>query len=467
MKQFNFDEKLKIYFIGIGGISMSAIALILKKNGFEVLGSDFHINENVKMLENAGIKIYIGHKRENIKDDIDIVVYSKAIKKDNEEMLAAKEKGIKTMSRSEILGEIMGNYNKKICVAGTHGKTTTTALISKVILDIGLDPTINVGGIVDEIGGNSHIGANNDIFIAEACEYTNSFLDFSADIEVITNIEEDHLDFFKDLQDIRKSFKKFIELLPDDGFLVINNKIEDIDYLTNTTKARVVTYGDDESANFYFKNVTYDDKYYQCFDVYKDGKFVGKMRQKLIGKHNALNFLAAFAVLDNEGIDFATIKKSLEDFKGAKRRLEIKGVKNGVTYIDDYAHHPTEIQASITALNELKYNNLYLVFQPHTFTRTKALRNEFVNTLSSIKNVILAKIYPAREIDTGEISSKELINDIKNLNSDKNNFNNIREYFDTFDEIYEFLENKVTKGDIVVTMGAGDVDKILDKYNFE
>lgn len=459
MKVFDFGKKLKVHFIGIGGISMSAIALILLKNGFTISGSDMSENDNVKELEKKGIKVFIGHKRENITKDIDIVVYSKAIHDDNEEIIAAKEYGIKLVSRSSILGEIMANYNRRICVAGTHGKTTTTALISKVMLDKNFDPTINVGGIVDEIGGNSHIGKGEDLFVAEACEYTNSFLDFCPSVAVVTNIEEDHLDFFKDINDIRNSFKKFIELLPDDGVLVINNKIDDIAFLTKDIKAKVITYGDDDTADYYFDNVSYDDKHYQSFDVYFKKKLIGRMRQRLIGKHNALNYLAALATLSEFGISFEDVRKSLEDFKGARRRLEVKKVVNGVTYIDDYAHHPTEIEASLNALKEIKYNNLYLVFQPHTFTRTKALYSEFVRVLGNNPITILAKIYPAREKDLGIISSKDIASGIK---ENKNNLNNFCEYFDTFENILEYVSKNAKNGDIVVTMGAGDVYKLID-----
>ena len=459
MKVFDFGQKLKVHFIGIGGISMSAIALILLKNGFTISGSDVSENDNVKELEKKGIKVFIGHKKENITKDIDIVVYSKAIHDDNEEIIAAKELGIKLVSRSSILGEIMANYNRRVCVAGTHGKTTTTALISKVMLDLNFDPTINVGGIVDEIGGNSHIGNGEDLFVAEACEYTNSFLDFCPSVAVVTNIEEDHLDFFKDINDIRNSFKKFIELLPDDGILVINNRIDDIKFLTKDIKAKVITYGDDETADYYFNNVSYDEKHYQSFDVYFKKKLIGRMRQRLIGKHNALNYLAALATLNEFGISFEDIKKSLLNFKGARRRLEVKKVINGVTYIDDYAHHPTEIEASLNALKEIKYNNLYLVFQPHTFTRTKALYSEFVRVLSNNPITILAKIYPAREKDLGIISSKDIVNGIR---GSENNLNNFCEYFDTFEKILEYVLENAKNGDIVVTMGAGDIYKLID-----
>lgn len=460
---FDLSKKKKVHFIGIGGISMSAIALILLKNGFTVSGSDISENENVKELEEKGIKIYIGHKKENIQADLDIVVYSKAIHDDNEEIIEAKNKNILLMSRSEILGQIMTNYKERICIAGTHGKTTTTSLIAKVLLDKNLDPTINVGGIVDEIGGNSHIGENQDLFVAEACEYTNSFLDFSPTLEVITNIEEDHLDFFKDLDDIRKSFKKFIELLPKDGLLIINNRIEDIDYLVKDKKndIKVLTYGDDETADYYFKNVSYDDKHYQSFDVYYKDKLIGRMRQKLIGRHNALNFVAALALLLNMGLSFDEVKNSLMDFKGARRRLQVMKIENGISYIDDYAHHPTEIEASLTALKEIKHNKLYLVFQPHTFTRTKALYSDFVRVLGNNAITILAKIYPAREKDLGIISSKDIRDGIK---LDKNNKNNICEYYDNFDDIYKFIKENARSGDLVVTMGAGDVYKLHNMF---
>lgn len=459
MQLFDFSKKLKVHFIGIGGISMSAIALILLKNGFHVSGSDISENDNVKELEKKGIKVYIGHKKENITKDIDIVVYSKAIHDDNDEIIAAKELGIRLVSRSSILGEIMANYNKRICIAGTHGKTTTTALISKVMLDQNLDPTINVGGIVDEIGGNSRIGKGEDLFIAEACEYTNSFLDFCPSVAVVTNIEEDHLDFFKDINDIRNSFRKFIELLPDDGVLIINNRIENIPFLIKNIKAKVITYGDDKTADYYFENVSYDKEHYQSFDVYCKEKFIGRMRQKLIGKHNALNFLAALATLSECGISFEVVKKSLENFKGARRRLEVKKIINGVTYIDDYAHHPTEIEASLKALKEIEYNDLYLIFQPHTFTRTKALYSDFVRVLGDNPITILAKIYPAREKDLGVISSKDIADGIK---KNENNFNNFCEYFETFSDIQEYVSKRVKEGDIVVTMGAGDIYKIID-----
>ena len=236
-------------------------------------------------------------------------------------------------------------------------------------------------------------------------------------------------------------------------------RLENIDELTKNTKARIIIYGDDQSADYYFDNVSYDDNFYQSFDVYKKKTFIGRMRQKLIGKHNALNFLAAFAALSEFGISFDDVKNSLENFKGARRRLEVKKIVNGITYIDDYAHHPTEIEASLKALKEIEYNNLYLIFQPHTFTRTKALYNDFVRVLGNNPITILAKIYPAREKDLGIISSKDIEIGIKENKNSKNNF---CEYIETFSDIQEYVSKNAKNGDIVVTMGAGDVYKIID-----
>lgn len=438
---------------------MSAIALILKKRGFEVCGSDFSENEEVLKLKSFGINVNKGHEVKNITDDIDLVVYSKAIHFDNPEMIASKNKGMNIVSRSKILGEIMSGYNNRVCVSGTHGKTTVTAMISKVMLDNKNGVTVNVGGVVPDIGGNYFIGEGNDTFVAEACEYTNSYHDFCPNATVVTNIDADHLDFFKDLNDIRTSFKKFIHLLPNDGLLIINRSINRLEELTEGGKFKVVTYGESEDADYYYLNSHYDKENYQIFDVYHNKKLVGTMRQKLIGKHNARNFIAACAMLMEKGFTFEEIKKSIENFTGAKRRLEVKGIINGVTYIDDYAHHPTEIEASLNAIKELKYKHLFLVFQPHTFSRTKALFDHFVSVLETVEYLILAKIYSAREIDYGTISS----NDIKQkiiVRSGKSN--NICEYFEKFEEIRDYLLSVVNEGDIVITMGAGNINNVFD-----
>lgn len=459
MLALDFNKKLNIYFIGIGGISMSAIAKILYKNGFNVSGSDMSENDEVKKLKDLGIEVHIGHKSENIIDNIDVIVYSKAIHSDNEEIIEAKKKNKKILSRSEILGSIMANYKNRLCVAGTHGKTTTTSMLAKMLLDNGFDPTINVGGEVGEFSGNTYIGNNKNYFIVESCEYTNSFLDFCPTTEIITNIDDDHLDFFKDINDIINSFNRFIDLLADGNNLIINMSIENIVNINSEKKINVITFGETDQANFYYKNQKYDKNNFQTFDVYKDGINLGNMKLKMIGRHNILNFLGAFACAFLYGLSIDDAKKSLENFSGASRRLEIKCIKDGITYMDDYAHHPTEIKASLTALSELNYNKMFLIFQPHTFSRTKLLFHKFVDVLSNVDCVILSKIYAAREIDDKTVSSYDLMKEIISVNKE-NNKNNICEYFEDFIDIKDFIKDNAKPGDLVVTMGAGDIVKL-------
>ena len=458
--KLDFSKKKCVYFIGIGGISMSALALILLDSGFTVLGSDTQASSIIDDMKRRGIKINTKQIAENITKSIDLVVYSKAIKNDNEELVKAKELNIEIISRSELLSQIMQNYKHVINIAGTHGKTTTTSFVSKILLDNNFDPTINVGANVKDIGGNLHIGKNKNIFVAEACEYTNSFLDFRPTTEIITNIEEDHLDYFKDLNDIRLSFKKYIDLLNDGDTLIINSCIDNIDELVidfkNKNNTKLITYGSDKSADFHYniEEIRYDNNHYQIFNVYHKNENLGEFKIKLIGKHNVDNAVAAIAFAVSFGIDVKNIKEDIFNFNGADRRLENKGEFNGFTLIDDYAHHPSEIKASIMALKELNFNKIYLIFQPHTYSRTKALFNDFVNALSNVDNLILTDIYAAREIDDGSISSKQL-SDVIN-----ENFSNKSKYIANFEDIVEYVCENVNQNDLVVVMGAGDIYKV-------
>lgn len=453
----DFKNIKKVYFIGIGGISMSAIALILKNNNIEVLGSDINHSEITDRLINNGIKVNFDQVEENITTDIDLVVYTAAIHQDNKEYIAANKLGLNIVVRSKLLGELMKLYKNNINVAGTHGKTTTTSMIAKILIDANLNPTINVGAVYKFIDGNVKIGSN-EIFLNEACEYTNSFLDFNPNVEIITNIEEDHLDFFKDINDIRASFKKYIDKLDSNGLLIINNKIKNLNELFIDSKANIKTYSSSDCADFETKNIIVNNVN-TTFDIYYNDKFIINISIKVFGNHNVENALAAFACCYLLGIDPKIIKDSLFDFSGADRRLENKGEYNGILIYDDYAHHPSEIKASINALKSLNNQNkkVYLIFQPHTFTRTKLLFNEFCEALSNIDNLIIIDIYPAREKDIYNISSKDLV-DFINKKYNKN-----AKYISNIDDTVKYLLDNIKPDNIVITMGAGDVYKISDK----
>ncbi len=409
MYKIDFQKPVHVYFIGIGGISMSGLARILIDEGFKVSGSDSKESPMTRQLEEAGIKIFYGQKKENITSlaPIDVVVYTAAVHPDNPEFMAAKELDIPMLTRAELLGQIMKQYDLPIAVSGTHGKTTTTSMLSKILLEADTDPTLSIGGVFADIGGNIRVG-NSEYFVTEACEYTNSFLSFFPKISIITNIDADHLDFFKDLDDIRHSFRKFAHLLPDDGTLVINGEIDNPDEITEGLGCRILTYGSGSRFDYYSSDISYDDHGNPSFTAHlPEGKELS-VRLAVPGIHNVYNALAAIAVADILGIDKETMAKALSAFGGTSRRFEYKGEVGGVTIVDDYAHHPTEITATLKAAQNYPHNKIWCVFQPHTYTRTKALLNEFASALSIADHVVLADIYAARETDTLGISSRTL-----------------------------------------------------------
>ena len=452
MYQVNFDNPVHIYFIGIGGISMSGLAEILLNENFKVSGSDMRESELTNLLANRGATIFYGQRYENITDDIDVVVYTSAIKEDNPEWQAMNDKNIPALSRAQLLGQLMKNYELPVAISGTHGKTTTTSMISEILLKADTDPTLSIGGIYKSIGGNIRVGQGK-YFVTEACEYTNSFLSFYPKTAIILNVEEDHLDFFKDLNDIRCSFKKFAALLPNDGTLIVNSDIDNYHELYKDLTCQVVTYGFKETDDFYATDIVYNENGYPTFTVItKDGK-KEEYSLNVPGLHNISNALSAIAFATLENIDVNCIKEALEAFRGTNRRFDYKGSVGGVTIIDDYAHHPTEIRATLTAAQNYPHNHLWCVFQPHTYTRTKAFLKEFAEALSLAENIILADIYAARETDTLGISSKTLQAEIEKLG--KKCY-----HFPTFDEIENFLLEKCINGDLLITMGAGDVVKI-------
>lgn len=452
MYQINFKQPVHVHFIGIGGISMSGLAEILLKEGFSVSGSDCKESALTTRLEQKGAVVFYGQKASNIIDGIDVVVYTAAIHEDNEEYRAAVDKGLPILSRAQLLGQLMRNYETPIAVSGTHGKTTTTSMLSHILLADGQDPTISVGGILKAIGGNIRIGGSR-IFLTEACEYTNSFLEFFPKIGVILNIDKDHLDFFGNLENIRRSFRRFAELLPADGSLVINGDIPDLSEITGSLPCRVVTYGLDGGMDYSAANITHDAYGKASFDFSKQGQSATRISLSVNGGHNVSNALAALAVADILGIPAGSSKKGLKAFCGVNRRFEYKGQMDGCTIIDDYAHHPTEITASLQAAAHYPHRKVWCIFQPHTYSRTKLLFPQFVEALSLADHVILADIYAARETDTLGVSSKMLADGLKAGGTDAI-------YLPSFAAIEEFCRAHCQKGDLLITMGAGDVVNI-------
>ncbi len=454
MYKINFEKPVHVHFIGIGGISMSGLAKVLLKEGFTISGSDNKRSALTEQLEGAGATIFYGQKASNIIEGIDVVVYTAAIHADNEEYKAAVDKGLYMLKRSQLLGQLMRNYDIPIAVSGTHGKTTTTSMLTHILLAADTDPTISVGGILNAIGGNIRVG-NSEIFVTEACEYTNSFLEFFPKISIVLNIDEDHLDFFKDLEDIRRSFRRFAELLPADGFLVINGDIENLDGIINGLSCKVITYGTDTALDYRAVNISHNELGNASFDLIKKGDFIKRITLSVNGDHNVSNALAALAVADLLDISVEESAEGLKKFRGTKRRFEYKGEVNGITIIDDYAHHPTEIRASLMAARHYPHREIWCIFQPHTYTRTKALFHEFVDALSYTDHIILADIYAARETDTLGISSEDIAKSLCESGMDAY-------YLPSFEKIEAFCLEKCKKGDMLITMGAGDVVNIGD-----
>ena len=452
MYQIDFHKPIAVHFIGIGGISMSGLAEVLLEEGFTISGSDSKKSPLTTLLESKGATLYYGQRASNIKDSVDVVVYTAAIHPDNPEFACAREKGLPMLTRAELLGQIMRNYDTPIAISGTHGKTTTTSMVSHILLEGDCDPTISVGGILPAIHGNIRVG-NSETFVTEACEYTNSFLSFFPKISVILNMDADHLDFFKDIDDIRHSFRRFAELLPADGTLIINADTPEYETITRDLPCQVLTYGLENDADYIATDITWDKYGHPSFSVLFQGKKIGNYYLRVPGIHNVSNALASIAVGRLLNLPDEVIVKGLGSFTGTDRRFQYKGEIGGVTIIDDYAHHPTEIEATLHAAKNYPHQKVWCVFQPHTYTRTKALLPEFAKALTLADHVVLADIYAARETDDLGISSQDLQKQIQELGTPC-------EYFPTFDEIESFLLKSCAHGDLLITMGAGDVVNI-------
>jgi len=449
----NLTDYKSIHCIGIGGIGLSAIGEILLSRGYNVTGSDMKESEITSKLASKGARIFIGHRAENV-ENADLIVYSAAVGADNPELMEAAKRNIPAITRAQMLGILMDEYENSIAISGTHGKTTTTSMVSLILERAKFEPTILVGGNLSEIGGNVKVG-ESQYFVTEACEYMDSFLSLKPKIEIILNIDSDHLDYFKDIDHIVNSFDKFASLVPTDGLVVayeanpfVNKVIKDL--------KNVVTFGLNENCTYYAKDIVFNENGMPSFDVEKDGKHLSRIQLSVPGEHNILNALAAFACCHSLGVDMAVIKETLENYRGTQRRFDIVGTtEKGVKIVDDYAHHPTEIEATLTACQNIPHNKLWCLFQPHTYTRTIALFDEFAKAFEKADVLVLAEIYAAREKNIYKISSEQLAESIKKAYPDKKVM-----FMSDFRNIADYVCENSQKGDLVLTMGAGDIYKV-------
>jgi len=447
MKEFRSEDKIitevkRVHMIGSGGSGMCPLAEILHSRGYILTGSDNNESDPLKRIKNLGIKVFMGHSADNIKG-AELIVYSAAISKDNPELVAADENGIPTMERSHLLGALTRQFGNVIGVCGTHGKTTVTSMITQILLLNKCEPSAVIGGRLPLINSNGVTG-NSETLVCEACEFVDTFLQMSPDVSVLLNIDNDHLDYFKTMDNLILSFHKFVKM---SSKAYINGDDELALRAAEGIDAQITTFGFSDKNDFYAENIV-SGKFGFCFDVMHKGEKLINIELHAPGKHNVLNGLASFAVCYNEGVSPKGIKDALEKFTGAGRRFEFLGQYNGFTLADDYAHHPTEIKATLQAAKELSYNNVIAVFQPFTFSRTELLKDEFVEALSVADKVILTPIMGSREVNTYGISSEYIAERLPDA-----------VVVDGFSNIADKIIEVANENDIVITMGGGDIYK--------
>ena len=452
----DFKKNRHFHFIGIGGIGMSGLAEILLNRGCKVSGSDIKPSDITDRLKSGGAEIFTSHEAENVKG-CDMVVYTAAVSDENPELRQAASSGIPVCSRAELLGSLMEDNPYSIAISGTHGKTTTTSMVSLILRNSGKDPTILVGGDLPEIGGNVKVGSG-DFFVTEACEYRDSFLSMKPNIEIILNIDSDHLDYFKDINHIASSFSKFASLVPDDGLVVAYTPNAFVAGAVRDLGCRVVSFGASAACDYCADDIVFDANGHPGFTVKHNGEALGKIQLAIPGEHNVLNAVAAFACTHSLGAPVDIIISTLEAYEGTHRRFDSIGTtKNGAKIIDDYAHHPTEINATLKAAANIRHDKIWCIFQPHTYTRTLALFDEFAGAFKYADVIILTEIYAAREKNIYKISSRDLVPKMMEIYKDKE-----IQYIENFEEISTYVGENAGPDDLVITMGAGDVYKIGD-----
>lgn len=436
-------DKIKhIHFIGIGGSGMCPLAEILMSEGFSLTGSDCNESDTLDRIKKCGIPVFMSHRAENI-EGAQLVVYSAAVKENNPELVAAREKGILAIERSVMLGIVTKRYNRSIAVAGTHGKTSTTAMLAQVLIGSGFDPSAIIGGKLPFIGGNSYIG-KSDIIVCEACEYVDTFLQLHPAISVILNIDADHLDYFKTLDNVKKSFNKFVKQTTD--LLVINGDDQNSLDATADVDRKKLYFGFGENNDYYAANLKPKGGAKQSFDLMHKGEKLVNITLNVPGRHNAYNALAAITVALYLGASPEIIAENLEKFTGVHRRFEILGEYGGITIADDFAHHPTELTATLNAAMEMGFNRVWAVFQPHTYSRTSILLDDFAKALSIPDKVILSEILAVREQNIYNVYAEDLAEKIDGC-----------VYRQTFEEITDYVCKNAQEGDLVLTLGGGNV----------
>lgn len=450
MFEFFIDDHSysQIHFIGIGGVSMSGLAEILITEGFKISGSDSKESHILNRLMKLGATIYIGHEKENIQN-ADLIIYTDAISKDNTELAAAIESDSQLVDRATFLGALMKNYSNSIAVSGTHGKTTTTSMIASITKGLDLNPTMLIGGNLNEIGGNVRLGSK-DYILTEACEYKANILKYYPTMAIILNMDEDHLDYFKDMNHIIETFKGYVSNLREEDDLIINADDENASKIIESSKAKLVTFGVKNKADYRAEYISFSDSGLATFTLnIRDEEFY-PVKLNVMGTHNVYNAIAAIAATHSLGVPIDVIIENILHYRGVNRRLELKGYYNDIQVLDDYAHHPTEIRACLEAVKQNASGNIYCIFQPHTFTRTKILLDSFSKSFKDADKVIITDIYAAREIDNGEIHSRDLANAVSKTGTDCI-------YISSFEEIEDYLLKNVQANDIILTMGAGNI----------
>ena len=441
-KDHLLDNIKRIHFIGIGGSGMCPLAEILHSEGYELTGSDANEGETLDRIRSYGIPVFMGHKAENI-EGAELIVYTAAVKKDNPELVAAQKKNIPAIERSVMLGIVTRRYNRSIAIAGTHGKTSTTAMLTQLLIGAGFDPSAIIGGKLPFLGGNSYVG-HSDIIVCEACEYVDTFLELNPFISVITNVDADHLDYFKTLDNIKKSFNKFCHLTT--GLIVYNGDDENILDVIEDVTIPTITFGFRKTNDYYAANLRDIKGAYKTFDLMHKGEKLCEIDLMVPGRHNIYNALAAAATAHYLGATAEQIAENLGKFTGGHRRFEILGAPRGITVADDFAHHPTELTATLSSAMEMGFRKVWAVFQPHTFSRTALLLDDFAKALSIPDVAIISEILPVRETNTYNIYNTDLGAKVEGSVC-----------IDTFEDITKYIVEHAQEDDLVITLGGGNV----------